>query len=93
LNWQVFWLTFFLKPSHPSVNEQWHAGQKVFIKAYSCGYSSGIAPDSLFRRFPNWEVGHQYATKVGKFAVKIILSIESELKHYPFQTTGFENRC
>jgi hypothetical protein len=41
-------------------------GQKV-LKAYSCGYSSGIAPDSLFRRFPNREVGHQDATKVENF--------------------------
>ena len=45
---QVFWLAFFLMPSHPSIHEQWLVVQKVFTKAYSCGYSSGIAPDSLF---------------------------------------------
>jgi len=47
VEWQVFWLTFFLRPSHSSVDDQWHEDQKVFIKAYSCGYSSGISPDSL----------------------------------------------
>jgi len=65
---------------------------KKFIKAYSCGYSSGIAPDSLFRRFPDREVGHQDATKVGKFAAEIILCIEFGLKYNPVQPTGCGNR-
>jgi len=45
--WQVFWLTFFLRPSHSGFMEQWQEFQKVCIKAYSCGYSSGFTPDSL----------------------------------------------
>jgi len=55
---QVFWLTFFLMPSHPSNDEQWLVVQKVFIKAYSCGYSSGIKPDSLFIAHPRNGTGN-----------------------------------
>gem|GEM_PF-5708796 len=44
---QVFWLVFFLI-AFPSFNRQWRVVQKVFYKTYSCGYSSGISPDSLF---------------------------------------------
>jgi hypothetical protein len=47
LNWQVFWLTS-LFAAFPSLAEQWQRLQKVFQEAYSCGYSSGIEPDSLF---------------------------------------------
>jgi hypothetical protein len=53
---QVFWLTFFLMPSHSSVNKQWLVVQKAFIKAYSCGYSSGISPDSLFITHPSFRM-------------------------------------
>jgi len=55
---QVFWLTFFLMPSHPSVDEQWLVVQKVFNKAYSCGYSSGFKPDSLFITHPRFGTGN-----------------------------------
>jgi hypothetical protein len=37
----------FLRPSHPGYSGQWQEFQKVLIKAYSCGYSSGFTPDSL----------------------------------------------
>ena len=55
---QVFWLAFFLMPSHRSNDEQWLVVQKVFIKAYSCGYSSGIKPDSLFITHPRLGTGN-----------------------------------
>jgi len=43
-------LAYLLFGAFPSVNKRTVAGiTKSFSKAYSCGYSSGIAPDSLFR--------------------------------------------
>jgi len=39
--------------------------QKVLFEVYSCGYSSGIAPDSLFRLTPeNRKLVNQYIAKV-----------------------------
>jgi hypothetical protein len=52
LNWQVFWLTSIFA-AFPSRRIETVAGiAKSFTKAYSCGHSSGIAPDSLFRLTP-----------------------------------------
>ena len=46
---QVFWLAFFLI-TFPSIRKQTVvcSTKSFLIKAYSCGYSSGFAPDSLF---------------------------------------------
>ena len=45
---QVFWLAFFLI-TFPSFKTDSGLQYKKFLyKAYSCGYSSGFAPDSLF---------------------------------------------
>jgi hypothetical protein len=37
LNWQVFWLTFFLKPSHLSIDKQWQRLQKAFYRLTAAG--------------------------------------------------------
>lgn len=48
LNWQVFWLTS-LFAAFPSRSIETVADiAKSSLEVYSCGYSSGFAPDSLF---------------------------------------------
>jgi len=48
---QVFWLVPYWK-AFPlrCVSRQWQNTFSIFNGTYSCGYSSGIAPDSLLLR-------------------------------------------
>jgi hypothetical protein len=49
LNWQVFWLTSLFAAFPSRLTEAVAEVAKSYSEVYSCGYSSGIAPDSLFR--------------------------------------------
>jgi len=70
LNWQVFWLAslFAAFPSRLA----WTVAEiaKNYEKAYSCGYSSGFAPDSLLFHLGLLPNRNQFA---GKCMVKIVL--------------------
>jgi len=66
LNWQVFWLAslFAAFPSRLA----WTVAEiaKNYEKAYSCGYSSGFAPDSLFVRVSSNQLRNQFSGKSRK---------------------------
>jgi hypothetical protein len=65
LNWQVFWLTLLFAAFPLRVTGAVAGIAKSFAKVYSCGHSSGIEPDSLFRLTPeNRKLVNQVAAKV-----------------------------
>ena len=48
--WQVFWLTSLSDAFPSGKNPGSGRGFRKITEVYSCGYSSGFAPDSLFIR-------------------------------------------